>query len=129
MSFLTPAILGLGVGKFGLGSSTPAQNGSDAAGSSRSPAPAPTSASPSGSGASTPSAQSKSWYSRGLGAVAVGAAAMGGAYYSREHFINGWKYGYDHMTFVGNLWDADALEKRLQGIEELRVKHGVAFAK
>ena len=54
---------------------------------------------------------------------------MGGAYYSREHFLNGWKWGYDHMTFVGNLWDAEALEARLQGVEELRVKHQVGFTK
>lgn len=65
----------------------------------------------------------------GLGAVAAGVAAMGGAYYSREHFLNGWKWGYDHMTFVGNLWDAEALEARLQCVEELRVKHQVGFTK
>lgn len=123
---LSPVALGLGVGKFGIGSAS-TDTGSTRSGSSE---PKPS------SGSSMPSS-SKSWYSSltdkkalyGLGAVAVGAAAMGGAYYSREHFLNGWKWGYDHMTFVGNLWDADALERRLQGIEELRIKHNVAFTK
>lgn len=127
LSMLSPVALGLGMGKFGLGSSSD---------SSRSTTP---NAKPT-SGSSTPTGSNgtgKAWYSSltdkkalyGLGAVAVGAAAMGGAYYSREHFLNGWKWGYDHMTFVGNLWDAEALERRLQSIEELRVKYGVAFAK
>lgn len=59
----------------------------------------------------------------------MGAAAVGTAYYTREHFVNGWKFGYEHMTFVGNLWDGEAMERRLDGIEELRRDYGVVFWK
>lgn len=65
----------------------------------------------------------------GLGAVALGAAAVGTAYYRREDFVNGWKFGYDHMTFVRNLWDEEGLRARLEGIERLGKERNVPFWK
>jgi hypothetical protein len=61
--------------------------------------------------------------------VALGAAAVGTAYYRREDFLNGWKYGYDHMTFVRNLWDEEGLRVRLEGIERLGKEWNVPFWK
>lgn len=64
-----------------------------------------------------------------FGALAVGAAAAGTVYYQRDTFATGWKYGYDHMTFVKNLWDADALKQRLDTINDLANTRNVVFAK
>lgn len=73
------------------------------------------------------------WKAKGamtaIGALAVGAAAAGTVYYQRDTFATGWKYGYDHMTFVKNLWDADALKKRLEVANELSISRNVVFAK
>nr|ODN82523.1 hypothetical protein L203_05331 [Cryptococcus depauperatus CBS 7841] len=65
----------------------------------------------------------------GLGAAALGAAAVGAAYYRREDFVTGWKWGYDHMTFVKNLWDEDGLKQRLGAINELSRDQDVLFTK
>lgn len=77
------------------------------------------------SGLSNPSA--KTLY--GLGALAIGAAVGGTAYYRREDFLNGWKYGYEHMTFVKNLWDEQGLKARLEGLEALGTERDVLFFK
>ncbi|EIW70871.1 hypothetical protein TREMEDRAFT_29019 [Tremella mesenterica DSM 1558] len=64
----------------------------------------------------------------GLGAVALGAAAVGTMYYRREDFVNGWKWGYEHMTFVRNLWDEEGLRGRLLAISQvLENEHNVKF--
>ena len=65
----------------------------------------------------------------GVGAMALGAAAVGTAYYRREDFMNGWNWGYEHMTFVRNLWDDEAMRGRLVGIEQLSKNHNVRFWK
>lgn len=65
----------------------------------------------------------------GMAAVAVGAAAVGTAYYRREDFMNGWKYGYEHMTFVGNLWDENAMRGRLDTLDKLSRERNVRFWK
>lgn len=73
------------------------------------------------------------WKAKGaitaMGALAVGAAAAGTVYYQRDTFATGWKYGYDHMTFVKNLWDAEALKRRLEVAHELSKTRNVVFAK
>ncbi|OXG36566.1 hypothetical protein C367_00093 [Cryptococcus neoformans Ze90-1] len=74
---------------------------------------------------SVPSPSSKTLY--GLGAAALGAAALGTAYYRREDFITGWRWGYDHMTFVKNLWDEDGLRKRLEAIDVLIREQNVLY--
>lgn len=76
---------------------------------------------------SVPSPSSKTLY--GLGAAALGAAALGTAYYRREDFITGWRWGYDHMTFVKNLWDEDGSRKRLEAIDALVREQNVLYRK
>lgn len=65
----------------------------------------------------------------GLGAVALGAAAAGTAYYRREDFMNGWKWGFDHMTFVRNLWDDAGMKERLDALDVLDRNHSIRFRK
>ena len=74
-----------------------------------------------------PTPSSKALY--GLGAAALGAAAVGTVYYRREDFMNGWKYGYDHMTFVRNLWDEEAMRGRLVALDQLSRDRNVRFWK
>lgn len=76
---------------------------------------------------SVPSPSSKTLY--GLGAAALGAAALGTVYYRREDFITGWRWGYDHMTFVKNLWDEDGLRRRLEAIDELIREQNILYSK
>jgi hypothetical protein len=77
--------------------------------------------------------QSESFWSKsstlyGLGAVALGAAA-GTAYYRREDFMNGWTWGFDHMTFVKNLWDDAAMKQRLDTLDRLQEERDIMFWK
>lgn len=76
---------------------------------------------------SIPKPGAKGWY--GLGAMALGAAAVGTAYYRREDFLNGWNWGYEHMTFVRNLWDDEALRVRLEDLNRLGTDRDVLFSK
>jgi hypothetical protein len=61
--------------------------------------------------------------------MALGAAAVGTAYYRREDFLNGWKWGYEHMTFVRNLWDDQGLKDRLDDLDRLSRERSVLFTK
>lgn len=74
-----------------------------------------------------PAVTPKTWY--GFGAAALGVAAMGTAYYRREDFVNGWKWGAEHMTFVGKLWDQEEMNARLDAIDQLDKKYGIRFWK
>lgn len=74
-----------------------------------------------------PTPSTKALY--GLGAMALGAAAVGTAYYRREDFLNGWKWGYEHMTFVKNLWDDEALKERLEDLHRLGMERDLLFSK
>ncbi|WVQ82449.1 hypothetical protein IAT38_004577 [Cryptococcus sp. DSM 104549] len=145
---LSPVALGLGFGKFGK------QNNPDAAPTASRPTAPPTAkgkekahsaaldstTTPSSSTTSPNTATSSSFWSNlssipnpsartlyGLGAAAVGAAALGTAYYRREDFVTGWKWGYDHMTFVRNLWDDAGMRERLDAINALIKEHNVCF--
>ncbi|OCF42781.1 hypothetical protein I317_03383 [Kwoniella heveanensis CBS 569] len=88
----------------------------------------------------TTATAAKSWFSSipaigppstktmyGLGAAALGAVALGTAYYRREDFVTGWKWGYDHMTFVKNLWDDEAMKARLVAINSLTEDRNIIF--
>jgi hypothetical protein len=84
----------------------------------------------------TPAEKAGGWWSAktamGIGALAMGAAAAAGAYYREDlqnTFATGWRWGFDHMTFVRNLWDNEGLRNRMARIEENRAKRHVAFAK
>lgn len=136
-TMLSPFAVGLGFGKWGQGQSN-AKEGE--AGPSRSSTSAPNSTkgkskevSPeqnsSGVAAAAQSFWSKSSTLYGLGAVALGAAAAGTAYYRREDFMNGWKWGFDHMTFVKNLWDDTAMKDRLDTLYRLEKERDIVFYK
>ena len=122
-TMLSPLAVGLGFGKWG------SSNQEQEAGPSRS--------SPKGKGKEveeTPTTGLQSFWSKsstlyGLGAVALGAAAAGTAYYRREDFMNGWKWGFDHMTFVKNLWDDGAMKERLETLDRLATERNIMFWK
>ncbi|ORY32635.1 hypothetical protein BCR39DRAFT_523294 [Naematelia encephala] len=138
VGLLSPMALGLGFGKFGSSSSSSTSASTTPSGRT-SPSTKGKEKAVYTSDTDTTSAhsQKKSWWSAipppsnrtmyGLGAVALGAAAAGTAYYRREDLANGWKFGYEHMTFVRNLWDEAALRGRLDGIAELGDHHRVLF--
>lgn len=88
--------------------------------------PSPESA-PSKSYWNLPTPSNTTWY--GLGALALGAAAAGTAYYRREDLANGWKYGSDHLSFVGNLWDEEGMRKRLGDVATLCESRNIVFRK
>ncbi|BEI89083.1 uncharacterized protein CcaverHIS019_0204450 [Cutaneotrichosporon cavernicola] len=74
----------------------------------------------------------QSWWNAkaavGLGAIAVAGAAAGTVYFRREDLATGWKWGAEHMTFVRNLWDKQAMRDRLDRITELQNSRNVSFA-
>jgi hypothetical protein len=125
VGMFSPVALGLGFGKFGGGGGSSKDQELSQAGPSRLKSTDTADSKP---------PPSKSWFAPtktlyGLGAIALGAAAVGTAYYRREDFASGWKYGYDHMTFVGNLWDAEALSARLEALDRIGRERGVQFWK
>lgn len=60
------------------------------------------------------------------GAVAAGAAA-GAAYWRRDELALGYNWAFDHMKYVGNLWDEAAMKKRLENMMLAETKHGIVF--
>nr|GAT58178.1 predicted protein [Mycena chlorophos] len=60
------------------------------------------------------------------GAVLAGAAA-GATYYKREELAVSFTWATDHMKYVGNLWDAAALNKRLEKLVASEEKEGIVF--
>ncbi|ADV20132.1 Hypothetical Protein CGB_B1020W [Cryptococcus gattii WM276] len=142
IGIISPAALGLGFGKFGKRTSETGSSGSGPSASMKSKEKGTsttvsdihdsgdqeTAASKSfwRSLSSVPSPSSKTLY--GLGAAALGAAALGTVYYRREDFITGWRWGYDHMTFVKNLWDEDGLRRRLEAIDELIREQNILYS-
>ena len=140
---LSPMALGFGMGKWGKSKEAEPQaqsqgTGSSAksketipsgAGAAQSPAQSTqsTTAAAAPAGAATPWYAFKSLY--GLGALALGGAAVGTAYYRREDFVSSWKWGYEHMTFVRNLWDEKALGERLGDLHVLGGERNVIFNK
>lgn len=136
-TMLSPIAVGLGFGKWGGSSSSEADAGPSGSastgakgkgkGAAREPAPAPEPEL-----AAAPPVQSfwnKPSTLYGLGAVALGAAAAGTAYYRREDFMNGWKWGFDHMTFVKNLWDDGGMKERLEALDTLERDRNIMFHK
>ncbi|CAK5265010.1 unnamed protein product [Mycena citricolor] len=55
------------------------------------------------------------------GALLAGAAA-GTTYYHREDIGLGYSWATDHMKYVGNLWDSDALDKRVDFLTNLQAQ-------
>lgn len=124
---LSPLAVGLGFGKWG-GTSSSSSSTTDGAGPSRSG----TAKGKEPAQSSDPASQSfwsKTTTLYSLGAVAIGAAAAGTAYYRREDFMNGWKWGFDHMTFVRNLWDDAGMKERLDALNQLGTEREILFCK
>lgn len=75
--------------------------------------------------------QKSSWGKWTPAAFAVGGAllagAAGAAYYKREDLGTGYAWATDHMKYIGNLWDEDALKRRMEELIDVEEQFGVAF--
>ncbi|KAJ7498749.1 hypothetical protein FB451DRAFT_1202900 [Mycena latifolia] len=60
------------------------------------------------------------------GALLAGAAA-GATYYNRDGLNLGYTWAADHMKYVGHLWDADALNRRVDFLVNAEAQEGVVF--
>jgi len=57
----------------------------------------------------------------------MAGAVAGTAYYRRDDIGSGYSWATDHMKYVRNLWDEEALQKRLQDLTDTQVHLGVVF--
>lgn len=62
-----------------------------------------------------------------VGGALVAGAAVGGAYYKREDLGQGYTWATDHMKYVRNLWDEDALKRRVETLLDVEKDMGVVF--
>lgn len=60
------------------------------------------------------------------GAVLAGATA-GAAYMRRDDITFGYAWASDHMTFIGSLWDEQAMRERLDNLLAVHKDHGIVF--
>ncbi|KAJ7094604.1 hypothetical protein B0H15DRAFT_830157 [Mycena belliarum] len=67
----------------------------------------------------------------GTAAYAAGGALLAGAagatYYKRDDLNLGYTWATDHMKYVGHLWDADALNRRVDFLVNAEAQEGVVF--
>lgn len=63
----------------------------------------------------------------GAGAAMLAGAIAGTAYYKREEVTFGWTWAGDHMKYVKNLWDEEALKKRVENVVDTGSEVGVLF--
>jgi hypothetical protein len=63
----------------------------------------------------------------GAGAAILAGAAIGTAYYSRDHVTFGWTWATDHMKYVQNLWDEKAMKDRVEDLIRSGEALGVVF--
>lgn len=61
------------------------------------------------------------------GAVLAAGAAAGTAYYKRDDLTSGYGWASDHMRYIGNLWDENAMRRRVESIINLEDEAGVLF--
>lgn len=61
------------------------------------------------------------------GAVIAAGAAASAAYYKKEEIGTGYTWATDHMKYVGNLWEEQELNKRLDTIVSFDKKMGILF--
>jgi hypothetical protein len=66
------------------------------------------------------------WASYG-GAVLAAGAAAGTVYYKRDDLALGYGWATDHMKYIGNLWDENAMRKRVESIIDIEQEMGVLF--
>lgn len=62
-----------------------------------------------------------------VGGALVAGAAAGTAYYRRDDIGSGYNWATDHMNYVRNLWDEEALRKRMRDLIDVQVHLGVTF--
>ncbi|KAG1833428.1 hypothetical protein EV424DRAFT_1532911 [Suillus variegatus] len=62
-----------------------------------------------------------------VGGALVAGAAAGTAYYRRDDIGSGYSWATDHMNYVRNLWDEEALRKRMRDLIDVQVHLGVTF--
>ncbi|GAA5875329.1 hypothetical protein JCM1840_001931 [Sporobolomyces johnsonii] len=68
-----------------------------------------------------------SWFSYVAAAGLAGtAAAFGAAWYNRDVLAQHWSWATSHLSFVGELWKLDELEKRLDEVVKAKEK-GIGF--
>lgn len=63
----------------------------------------------------------------GTGAAMLAGAIAGTAYYKREEVTFGWTWAADHMKYVKNLWDEQALKDRVENVVNTGSEVGVLF--
>ncbi|KAJ3963539.1 hypothetical protein EV361DRAFT_874785, partial [Lentinula raphanica] len=63
------------------------------------------------------------------GVVTATAATAGAAYGRRDDLGVGYIWATDHMKYVRNLWDEDALKRRIDALIEIEKKEPVIFRK
>ncbi|KAJ4468820.1 hypothetical protein J3R30DRAFT_1610075 [Lentinula aciculospora] len=61
------------------------------------------------------------------GVVTAAAAAGGAAYWRRDDLGVGYSWATDHMKYVRNLWDEEALKRRVNSLIEIEKAEGVVF--
>lgn len=61
------------------------------------------------------------------GAVIAAGAAASAAYYKKDEIGIGYTWAVDHMKYVGNLWDEEELNKRLDTLVDCDKKMGILF--
>lgn len=62
-----------------------------------------------------------------VGSAVLAGAAVGGAYYKRDDINVGLAWATDHMKYVGNLWDEEALKRRVDALMDAEEQEGVYF--
>ncbi|KAG2156219.1 hypothetical protein DEU56DRAFT_225034 [Suillus clintonianus] len=62
-----------------------------------------------------------------VGGALVAGAAAGTAYYRRDDIGSGYSWATDHLNYVRNLWDEEALRKRMRDLIDAQVHLGVIF--
>lgn len=62
-----------------------------------------------------------------VGGALVAGATAGAAYQKREDLGLGYAWATDHMKYVRNLWNVEALNKRVDSLLDLEAEVGVVF--
>ena len=57
----------------------------------------------------------------------MAGAVAGGAYYNRSDLTQGLSWATDHMKYVGNLWDEESLNQRVEALIDIEKERGVTF--
>ena len=93
------------------------------------PVPRPVSPPPSSSGRNPSRSGWDKWapVAYGAGAALLAGAAASAVYYKRDDVNFGWSWASDHMKYVKNLWDENALKMRVENLVTIGEEVGVVF--